>query len=292
MNQFITNPHWIHPGEVIKLLEYEERKPTPAKRVVKLEEKEPLRRLMGVDVSSITNTKALGSLQQESIEPWGKIFDIKAKKILLGKGDIVYVRMYKEDIKPGDIFTVYSISDPVTHPLTGEALGYVHSFKGILEIEKGELDYHVAKISQFFRTIYRDDLLTPYEPVSPCVLPAPGPDILTAHIVASKDNLDLLGLHSVVYIDAGHDMGVRRGQLLEAIEERESMPDPQKREVVALPPDILGRILILETTENTSNGVVYWVSREFTNGVKVRPQTWHADKQPPELAVLPTCPLE
>ena len=238
MNKFITNPHWLHPGDVIKLLEYEEvkalaaKKAQPATKIVRVE-KQPLKKLMGIDVSSLTNTRALGLLLQEGIEPWGRIFDIKTKRLLLGKDDIVYVKMYKEDIKSGDVFTIYSISEPINHPLTGEKLGYTHSFKGILEIEKVKEDYHVAKVSESFRTIYKDDLVIPYDPVSPCILPIPCPDTLTAHIVASKDNLNLLGLYSVVYIDAGHNMGVRRGQLFEAIEERESIPDPQREEVVA-----------------------------------------------------------
>ena len=293
MNKFITNPHWLHPGDVITLLEYEEKeqKAQPARKIVELE-KQPIKKLMGIDVSSLTNTRALGFLSQERIGPWGRIFDFKAKKILLGKDDIAYVKMYKEDIKPGDAFTIYNISDPVNHPLTGEEFGYIHSFKGILKIEKAQKDYYVAKISESFRTVYKDDLLIPYDPVSPCIFPIPCPDTLTAHVVASKDNLNLLGLYSVVYIDAGHNMGARRGHVFDAIEERESISDPQKEETVALPPDILGKILVLETRENTSNGVVFWVSKEFTNGVKIRPQTWHEGEPPGELAILPTCPVE
>ncbi len=297
MNKFITNPHWLHPGDVIKLLEYQEVKALPAKKalaatkIVRVE-KQPLKKLMGVDVSSLANTRALGLLMQEGIEPWGRIFDHEAKKILLSKDDIAYVKMNKEDIKPGDIFTIYSVSEPIEHPLTGEIFGSIHSFKGVLEIEEAKKDYHVAKITDSFRAIYKDDLLIPYDPVSSCILPIPSPETLTAHIVASKDNLNLLGQYSVVYIDVGHNMGVRRGHLFEAIEERESISDQEKEEIVALPPTVLGKILILETTENTSNGVVFWVSKEFTNGVKIRPQTWPEDKQPRELAMLPTCPVE
>ena len=294
MNKFITNPHWLHPGDVITLLEYEEIKRKRAERAKKVVEqkKQPLEKLMGVDISGFTETRALGFLRQERIEPWGRIFDFKVEKILLGKDDTVYVKMHKEDIKPGDVFTIYTVSNPVKHPLTGKPFGYIYSFKGILEIEKAEKDFYVAKISESFRTIYKDDLLIPYHPVSPCVLPIPCPDSLTAHIVASKDNLELLGQYSVVYIDAGHDMGIRRGHLLEAIEERESISDPQEKEIVALPATIFGKILILETTENTSSGLVFWASKEFTNGVKTRPLTWHEDKPPRELAMLPTCPIE
>ena len=296
MNKFITNPHWLSPGDIIKLLEWEEEKPEPEKelepvaKAVVLEE-EPLKApTMGIDVSSLTNTRALGFLQQEVIEPWGSIFEVETEKILLGKGDTAYVKMYEEDIKPGDRFTIYSISDPVNHPVTGKEFGYTYSFKGILEIEKAHKDYHVARISESFRTIYKDDLLMPYRPVSSCILPVPCEDTVTAHIVVAKDDLHLLGQYSVVYIDAGHNGGVVRGNLLEAIEERESILGRQKKEKVALPLTILGKILILETTENTSTGVVFWASKEFTNGVKIRSQAW--DKRPKELAMLPECQIE
>jgi len=294
MNEFITNPHWLRPGDVITLLEYEEirkKKLQAAKKIVEVE-KRPLKKLMGIDVSSLTNLKGLGFLRQERIEPWGRIFDVKAKRIQLAKGDTVYVRMYKEDIKPGDLFTVYNTSNPIKHPVSGEEFGYIHSFKGMLKIEKPQEDYYVAKINESFTVIYKDDLLIPYEPVSSCILPVPCPDTFTAHIVASKDNLSLLGLHFVVYIDAGHNMGVRRGQIFEAIEERQSIPDPRSEETVNLPPTILGKIIILETRENTANGVVFWVSSEFESGTKIKALTWHEDEQPRELAMLPTCPIE
>lgn len=301
MNRFITNPHWLTPGDPIKLLEYEEKKPEPVKKPEeeKLEPvkktaalaKEPLKGPPGgIDISSLTDTRALGCFRQEMIEPWGRIFELKTERMLLGKGDTAYVKMYKENIKPGDTFTICSISQPVNHPVTGKEFGYAYSFKGSLEIERAQENYHVAKVRESFRAIYKDDLLMPYRPVSSCILPIPCEDTVTAYIVAAKDGLDLHGQYSVVYIDAGHSAGVVRGNLLEAIEERESSPDPQKKELVALPPTVLGKILILQSTENTSTGVVLSASKEFSNGTKIRSQTW--DRRPQVLAVLPECPVE
>jgi len=302
MNRFITNPHWLTPGDVIKLLKYEEKKPEPEKeykekelepvaKAVTLKEEPPKAPQIGIDISSLTNMKALGLLRQEMIEPSGRIFEFETEKVMLGRDDTVYVKMSKEDVKPGDRFTIYNVSDPIDHPLTGKEFGYTHSFKGVLEIEKAHKGYLVAKIIESFRTIYKDDLLIPYHPASSCVLPIPCRDTVTACIVAAKDGLDLLGQCSVVYINAGHNTGVSRGNLLEAIEERESIPDPKKKkEKVALPATIFGKILILETAENISTGLVFWASREFTNGTRVRAQIW--DERPRELAMLPECRIE
>ena len=292
MNKFITNPHWLKPGDVIKLLEYEEKKPKPEKpkeKIVK-QKKQPIKKPMGIDVSSLANTKALGFLIQDPIEPWGKIFDIKGERMLITKNDTVYVKMYKKGIKPGDKFTIYTVSNPINHPLTGEKFGYIHSFKGTLEIKEIKEDYYIAIIDESFKTIYKNDRLIPLHTISPCIVPIPSQRTITAHIVASKDALEILGQFSVVYIDAGYDMGIRRGNLLEAIEERESISDEQKKERVSLPPTLLGKILILETTKNNSTGVVFRASKNFTNGVKVRPLVWH--KRPRELSDLPACPVE
>jgi hypothetical protein len=61
--------------------------------------------------------------------------------------------MYKQGINPGDKFTIYNTSIfPVTHPVTGKECGYIHFFKGILEIKKAEKGYHIAQISESFQS--------------------------------------------------------------------------------------------------------------------------------------------
>ena len=144
MNKFITNPHWIKPGDVIELLQYEEVLKKAHKPFKKKEK--PLEKLIGIEASGLTNMKALGFLSSERADIWGKIFDSKVKKKLIGQDDIVYVKMDRGDIKPGDTFTVLSLSDPVKHPLTGKEFGYIHFFKGILEIVKIYKDYYLSLI--------------------------------------------------------------------------------------------------------------------------------------------------
>jgi len=295
MNQFVTNPHWIRPGEIITLYDYEMLKSKAEKRIVAAK-KEPLRKetlkeRVGLDVSGVINTKALGFLQLEKEEPWGTIFDHESERIILDRDDIVYVKMYKQGINPGDKFTIYNTSIfPVTHPVTGKECGYIHFFKGILEIKKAEKGYHIAQISESFQSILKNDLLIPYYPISSCILPLPCQGSLTAHIVAAKDNLVLLGQRSVVYIDAGRTRGIMTGNLFEVVEERESVLGLKRKEKVALPPAVLGRMLILQTKENNATGVICWASRDFTIGAKIRSCAW--DEQPKEFTLVPPCPIQ
>ncbi|RLB31178.1 MAG: hypothetical protein DRG87_03140 [Deltaproteobacteria bacterium] len=298
MNKFITNPHWLKPGDVITLLEYgEEETPLPAKKEVALNQEQPSElpqepekpsEIRGINVASLTNVEALGFLRKNPIEPWGRIFDFEAEKVMIGEDDIVYVKLYKEGIKVGDTFTVYNISKPIEHPLSKEECGYIHSFKGVLQIEEVKEDYHVARIGESFRTMYKDDLLMPYHSVSPCVLPLPYQGDITAHVLAAKENLLLHGQYTVVYIDSGFKKGLRRGNIFEVIEERESSMG--EKQTVALPPTVAARILILATTEDTSAGVVFWAAKNFSNGAKIRPVLWQ--KRFRGLASLPTCHVE
>lgn len=291
MNQFITNPHWINPGEIIKLLEYKEIElPAVKKEVEQKEQPVTTQKLMGVDISGFTDVNAIGLLLHERIMPWGKILDFHNEKILHTAGEPAYVKMYKENIKPGDKFTICNISDSINHPLTGKQFGYLYSFKGILEIEKAQKGYYIAKISESYKTIQKNDILIPYHPTLSCMLPVPYHGDITPHIVASKDKLEVLGQYSVVYIDAGSKKNIQEGNIFEAIQERVSLSEPTTKEMVTLPPIILGKIIILKTTEDTSAGVVFWVSKDFKNGVKVRPMSWRT--QPKQFPHLASCPLE
>ena len=292
MNQFITNPHWIKPGEIITLYDYETLKAKAQKKIV-AQKRVPQRETttMGLDVSGVINTKALGFLQLEREEPRGIIFDHESERIVLDTGDIVYVQMYKQGTNPGDKFTIYNTSIfPVTHPVTGKNCGYIHFFKGILEIKKAQKGYYIAQISESFQSILKNDLLIPYYPISSCILPLPCQGSLAAHIVAAKDNLVLLGQRSVVYIDAGRTRGIMTGNLFEVVEERESVLGLKKEAKVALPPAVLGRMLILQTRENTATGVIFWASRDITIGAKIRSCAW--DEQPKEFTLLPPCPIQ
>ena len=80
------------------------------------------------------------------------------------------------------------------------------------------------------------------------------------------------------------------GNLFEAIRERTSISNEEKKEEVTLPPTVLGKILILETKKHTATGVVFWASKDFGNGVKLRPQTWEG--QIKDSARLPACPIQ
>lgn len=288
MNKFITNPHWLKPGDVIELLRYEEIAKKEQKPIQKMEK--PLEKLIGINTSGLTNLKGIGFLSSKKAKVSGKIFDFKLEKKLAGHGNIVYIKMDQVGFESGDRFTVLHISDPVKHPLTQKDFGYIHAFKGILEVIKTHKDYYTGKILESFRPIQKGDLLIPYQPMSSCIMPIPFDGEIDACIVAAKDELQLIGQYSIVYLNAGYREGVRKGYIFDALQEKTSLPVDKNETAVSLPSVTLGRLLILETKEHTSTGIVFSAKKEFSSGIKVKPHTWK-DKDF-NFGTFPVCTIE
>jgi len=308
MNPFITNPHFLNPGDVITLLEEEpiktikapvQEKKEPVKKIKEIAESIPT--ITGIDVSGLTNIKELGYLSPTKVKPWGRIISSDSNKIILSKGDTVFVDFdVREDIKQGDEFTISKSSPLLKHPLTGKNLGYTNSIHGKLVIKGYAKPFYYAEITESFTAVDIDDMVIPYEQVSPCVLPVSINKELMGNIVAVKGHREIIGQFSIVYLDRGFKHGVRRGNLFEVLEIRTtSYRDPKTKikkmtdyfdKKISLPSVMLGRIVVLESRPDTATAVVVSVKESFPNGSTVRGLSW---VEPPEfLFILPTCPIE
>jgi len=230
---------------------------------------------MGIDVSEFTEVDALGFLSVEEVKPWGHLFSDETERVLLARGDTVYV-VFEEGhhIKPGDLYTVFNSSSELDHPLTGRDLGYVISFMGRVVLKK-EVKPHVfkAEIVECYRPMQMGDPVLPFQPVSPCVQLS-GPEPKTSDpskpfkvpVVAAKDLQEVIGQFSVLYMNHGHEHGIRRGNLFQIV----SRGEPDQPEEPALPDQVLGYLLVLESRPGTSTGLVITAKREFYSGTMLR----------------------
>lgn len=225
----------------------------------------------GIDVSEFTEVDALGFLSPEEVKPWGHLFSDETERVLLARGDTVYVVFEKgHDIKPGDLYTVFNSSSELDHPLTGRDLGYVISFMGRVVLKR-EVKPHVfkAEIVECYRPMQTGDPVLPFQPVSPCVqLSSPEPETsdpskpFKIPAVAAKDLRQVIGQFSVLYMNHGHEHGIRRGNLFQIV----STGEPDQSKEAALPDQVLGYLLVLEARPGTSTGLVITSKREFYSG--------------------------
>ena len=260
MNQFVTNPHLLEPGDVITLFEgvpfrksleeeYQKRaglegKDLAGKKGKGLAEgpdetsEVPLALLNGIDVSQYINVKTLGYLSRKKVRPLGRVFASTGEKEMLYEGDTAFV-IFDDDVevKPGDEFTVATSTKLISLPTTGGRRGYAVSFVGQIVVEKpgtvnrrtGQLQEgkHIYQtiITESYRTVHVGDLVIPHEPISSCIEPTPVEKPFKGKVHAAKDDLKILGETSVVYFDRGYKHGVRKGNLFELIRSKR-VPKP------------------------------------------------------------------
>lgn len=312
MNQFITNPHLLEPGDMITLLEdVPTLKPKEEEVAVqKSEERKPMGPV-GIDVSGLTNMESLGYLSDVEAELWGDLFASEDEKMLLSPGDKVYVRITKQGVRiePGDKFSICKRSPLIKHPITKEEIGYVITVRGRLVIdepvghtvEEGKLvpkkNIYKATLLNCFKTLGVGDSIVPYEPVSsPCVLPRSINKSVAGHVVATQDETSILATSAVVYIDCGLDKGIQKGHLFQVIREH-VVPDPDakgfrltKKPELILPDVHLATILVLESRRKTATAVVVSSEEDFPVGSPINALSWSGE--PEILSKIATCSLE
>jgi len=194
MNQFVTNPHLLEPGDVITLLdgvpiregarregdirEDDSRKGDiskdvmPKKRVTsefarpRAKIGGPLPESTGIDISSFVNLKNLGFLSRKKVEPWGQIVASDGHRKILSPEDKLFVVFdRKRKIQPGDEFTIAQSSPVHKHPITGGKVGYIISFNGRLVIEE-QAGLGVGFVSTYKKkNTYVAKMLDMYRPV-------------------------------------------------------------------------------------------------------------------------------
>ena len=323
MNPFVTNPHLLHPGDLITLFEKEPAKKEPPKPepVVVEKPQEPLPE--GIDISVRTNADNLGYLSLGPIGSWGTILASENGKKLQYKDDIVYLQFVDGvKVEVGDEFTILRKPEKVTHPLidkwpkfTAETLnrpadlGYVVRFQGRLVVEKfvgfgrkhdqlyQKPQIYLARITHSYRSVHVGHMLIPAAPVSSCVKPIPLDKEILGNIVAAKEESVVFGSDSVVYIDKGFKQGVQRGHLFEIVKTH-ILPDPdvprrytsETRPTIILPDIPVGILMIVESRPDTSVAIVVRAKEDIKLGYYVKTLYW--DKIPRVLQRLKRCHLE
>ncbi len=192
-NPYITNPHWIYPGQSIRLSPFEDLKKvegTPpqeeSKKVVG--EEKPKEAIGEVEVKKVEppaiekkpevvveakpietkptfypEARSAGFLSEVDLEGIGIVLDSKEGKTLMSQEDILYLAFKtSEPIMIGDKFTIFRASEEVRHPITDQKMGRkIHILGNIKIIDKNE-NFFTAKIIENFDAILKGDRIHSY----------------------------------------------------------------------------------------------------------------------------------
>ncbi|MBW2600858.1 MAG: LysM peptidoglycan-binding domain-containing protein [Deltaproteobacteria bacterium] len=272
-NQAILNPHWIYPGDRIRVYGreglgeiIENTPPTPESMPATKEERKP-------SYFFYPAIDSIGFVRKDSVDPGGAIFSVKEDKFMISRGDLVYVRPSgKSQFKSGDQYTIFrklKTIQIIRDEETEVVLGVQHYILGILEITDVKPRFSEGEIIESFREIALDDLLMPYKKRSPNIELIESKKGLEGKIIVSEEDRAVFADQTVVFINKGRQDGIRKGQSYSVYYQESKKLDPEQKEEVLLSPVDFGRILILHTEQTTATALVTAAEKAIEPGTKI-----------------------
>jgi hypothetical protein len=312
-NKQLPNPHFIYPGDKIRIYsksdvrsvpvppapEELEEEPEPEEIVIEEAEKELSEEeieVVVIEENIIEEPEEdlpffvylpidqVGFIKEKQVTPNGIILKAKADRILISTGDSVYVKQTGDlPIIAGSLYTIYRTADKtVTDKSTGKYVGILHTLKGVVEINeiiKRDPVVASAKIVKSYDSIKINDLLLPYKRKSSRITITESVKDLEGKFLVAKYQLQLMGEHNIAFINKGEKDGVKPGQKY-SIFEQETITKgkkknwfPKESKGEKLMPIDFGSIIILQTEETTSTVLITNSSKAVHPGTTVHPGT-------------------
>jgi LysM domain len=272
-NPQITNPHWIYPGDLVRLVPHGMTTPAPLPTDV---EAAPPTPDLGTEPAPARSfgvaLRQVAFLDNDALDTAITIDGAVEPKTLLSAGDVVYLK-YPDGHPPtvGKTYSIYTIGHEVDHPRTHKKVGaYVHLL-GTLEVQSVKQDKRAtAVILGSYAEIVRGTHVGPLQRELRTVPPSRDEVDAQGTIVAMLTADQLIGAGEVVFVDLGAQSGlkvgnrmyvVRRGDPLE-IKARSSVGQDDRR----FPAHAVGEVVIVDVGKHVSIGLVTLAVQELGVG--------------------------
>jgi nucleoid-associated protein YgaU len=278
VNPQIANPHLIYPGDVIRLI-YLDGQPRlsvdRSNRVVKLSPKarvvEHDEAISAIPLDEINNFLSRSRIVSvDQIEKAPHIVSGESKRLVTGKGDRVYARGEFDASIP--VYGVYRRGEEYRDPVTNELLGIqaidIGSGK-MRALEDGIATLLMTRTTEEVRTGDRL-LVEESRAIDSSFFPsAPSVDV-NASIIAVEGGVSQVGKMDVVVINRGERESMAVGNVLAIYKNGGMIKDRVKGDMVALPDEQAGLVMVFRTFEKLSLGLVLEADRPLAVNDMVR----------------------
>lgn len=278
-NPHIQNPHWIYPGDQVKLrtgVEDTARGPASSGAIT------DRRRQVPPETIFLRNQ---GFIEEDETN-WGELNGAREDKMFLSDFDEVYLRIGSDhDVKVGQELTVY-------RPIKSVGGGKLIEIQGTVKVDQWNPKERVARarVTETLDTIERGARVGPVGRRFEVVPPSRNETDVEARVLTSVQPHNFYGQNQVVFLDKGEEQGLKPGNRLLvirkgdgfhktqpsgsaakriAIEDNspaatESITKPRSDE--ALPEEVLAELRVVSVKKNTSMALVTTSRREIEAG--------------------------
>lgn len=275
INRQIKNPHLIYPGDLIKLV-YVNGEPRlvlakaggnagnvgsvgggteklkPRIRSTPIETVIPAIPLDAV--RSFLNESRV--LNKETLEKAPYVLAGNEKHVIIGAGEHFYAR--GDWSAPAPAYGVYRQGKAYVDPVTNEILGYDARELGVGKIITVTNELAKTELVRAKQEIREGDRLLPTEErkVQPVFYPSAPRDDLKGQIIQVMSGVKNVAQYDVVVINRGIREGVEEGNVFAIYRQGEAVRDKQTKQLIQLPSERAGLMMIFRTFDKVSYGLV------------------------------------
>lgn len=274
-NPEITNPHWIYPGDQVRLYEGGKAPPASAENGDggKKGPDQPIRPAQQTG-EGFFELRQLAFVGNEDLKLAIRIDGSPEEKMLLAAGDEVYLAYPKErPPRVGQRYAVYEERKRVKHPDSGKDVGAYVKITGEVEVISVKENKRArAVILDSVDVIERGQRVGPLQRQFKNVDPSPAEVDLEGTIVADISADQLIGARQVVVLDRGAEHRLKVGNRLHVVRRGDAyakVMGPKTnvgKNDTRYPARSLGEVMVVQTGKRNSIAVVTRSDKEFGVG--------------------------
>ena len=285
INDYITNPHWIYPGNRIVFRMGSLIEPPS----VELETSRDGFSVDGLDfedveiacgpdlrfnhtLSADKYTAPAFLRKKKNLEVFGSIAKARQPSEMLAEDNLVYVQVEDPDAyECGDVLSVYRpVQKKVRHPkIRRQKYGSLYRILGDLKVVHKYGDYLSAIVRDSYMEMHRGDLVGPAMPVTvELEVGKPRGDLEGQIVARMSQERVLTTIGETIFIDRGRADGVRVGNSFYVVAREDEVVDT-KRSDPTLPPSVIGRLVVVRVDDYSSTAIITDASHSIPVGSEI-----------------------